>query len=204
MTDSPAIEALRKIKEHHQDQYEYHEMNAASAEATGYPSAEKHHDRWSNYHKERLAAIDLVLPAQPLATPELPADDPKYYETPEGAGWSCEGQTTLYETPESSIAARASRAQPLATPPADGGEVEKLIERLLQSAAHKDTAGTCVKERTPECEAALALRSLAVALEPFAAAVYNDNGDLTVNLSVNSEDLIRAYFTLRRSQSSLK
>lgn len=43
------------------------------------------------------------------------------------------------------------------------------------------------------------IEALEAALKPFADAVYNDNGDLTVNLSVDGEDLIKAYFAIRHA-----
>jgi Lar family restriction alleviation protein len=43
------------------------------------------------------------------------------------------------------------------------------------------------------------VEELEAALKPFANAIYNDNGDITVDLSVKSEDLVKAYFVLRRA-----
>lgn len=40
------------------------------------------------------------------------------------------------------------------------------------------------------------------ALSPFADAVFNDNGDMTVNLgSATGDDYVRAYFTDRRARA---
>ena len=36
------------------------------------------------------------------------------------------------------------------------------------------------------------------ALLPFHNAIFNDNGDLTINTSINSDDLVKAYFVYKR------
>jgi hypothetical protein len=58
-------------------------------------------------------------------------------------------------------------------------------EDIKEAAAHIEA----LQRRVEELEAAL---------KPFADAIYNDNGDITVDLSVKSEDLVKAYFVLRR------
>lgn len=44
------------------------------------------------------------------------------------------------------------------------------------------------------------IEKLRKALQPFADAVFNDNGDMTVDLSaLNSENCIQAYFAMRKT-----
>ncbi|MBX5089398.1 hypothetical protein [Rhizobium lentis] len=84
------------------------------------------------------------------------------------------------------------------------GEAADEIERLEEELQHFYALAVDDPGKNPPTfwkDEAATLRDrcekLEKALEPFADAVFNDNGDLTVNLSVDSEDLIRAYFTLR-------
>jgi hypothetical protein len=45
---------------------------------------------------------------------------------------------------------------------------------------------------------------LRAALKPFADAVFNDNGDLTVSTSTNRDHYIRAYMVLRAIEQTVK
>lgn len=72
-----------------------------------------------------------------------------------------------------------------------------------------DTIDRCRRdaaEATAKLETAEAERdALRKALEPFADAVFNDNGDMTVNLAApTSEDFINAYFALRAARAALE
>lgn len=49
-----------------------------------------------------------------------------------------------------------------------------------------------------------ALRRAAMALKPFSDRVYNDNGDMTINMEpLTSDDCIAAYFALRAVNAAL-
>lgn len=80
-----------------------------------------------------------------------------------------------------------------------------IVERLTKEKDHATQwANKAIEDMKESYEAELAAvrtrcEGLENALQPFADAVYNDNGDIEVNLSVNADDLIRAYFTLRRA-----
>lgn len=61
--------------------------------------------------------------------------------------------------------------------------------RRVQLKAAKSEADA-LRKRVAELEATL---------KPFADKIFNDNGDITVDLSVRGEDLVKAYFLLRRA-----
>lgn len=53
-------------------------------------------------------------------------------------------------------------------------------------------------------EAADEIERLRKALEPFANAVFNDNGDMTVDRSFATyDDFVRAYFVLKEARAAL-
>jgi len=67
-------------------------------------------------------------------------------------------------------------------------------ERTLATA--KEAADTITTLRSR-------IGTLEKALKPFAGAVFNDNGDISVDMSaVDAEKMIQAYFALRRSALS--
>lgn len=54
-----------------------------------------------------------------------------------------------------------------------------------------------------DCREQVPLDKVLEVLRPFADAVYNDNGDMTINRDVKGDDLVAAYF-LRRSLEEKK
>lgn len=73
-----------------------------------------------------------------------------------------------------------------------------ILQRLRSTVPILFPLGVLCNEAADHIESqALRIAELEKALQPFANAVFNDNGDLTVNLSVDSENLISAYFALR-------
>ncbi len=60
-------------------------------------------------------------------------------------------------------------------------------------------------ETSREKELRVALQKAAKALTPFSNAVFNDNGDMSVNMAfAQYEDFCNAYFALRRANDALK
>ena len=69
-------------------------------------------------------------------------------------------------------------------PPASSSEIDRLRRELE--------------------EARKALEKAHTAIQPFADAVYNDNGDMTVNMSFATyDDFVRAYFVSKKISASL-
>lgn len=70
-----------------------------------------------------------------------------------------------------------------------------LIERL-ESIDPRDTPNMAKELAT---EAAAAINAMRLVIEPLAAAVFNDNGDMTVcRPEITHEQCIAAYFAMKR------
>lgn len=77
-------------------------------------------------------------------------------------------------------------------------EGQTLAGRIMQ---HKLA---CARAEVALSASQAQLKIYREALEPFADAVFNDNGDITVNLSaVDPDDFIAAYFAFRRARTAL-
>lgn len=71
-----------------------------------------------------------------------------------------------------------------------------LIARL----ENIDPANTPCMAKELATEAAQAIEKLRKALKPFAGHVFNDNGDMTINMSApSSEEYIAAYFAMKKT-----
>jgi hypothetical protein len=74
--------------------------------------------------------------------------------------------------------------------------MDSLIERLTNI----DPADTPCMAKELATEAATAIEKLRAALRPFAGHVFNDNGDMTINMSApTSEEYIAAYFAMKKT-----